>query len=570
MSWAIRGKFRELLNREEGYERRPWGNALAICLAYPNRYRTGMGNLGFQTVYRLLNREPAVICERVFLPDPGDEACFSPGSLPLFSLESQRPLRDFDIVAFSLSFENDYPHILQILALGGVPLLAGERTAGDPLVIAGGICVTMNPEPLADFFDLFLIGEAEALLPAFLVALRRCREKGDKKDDLLLALQREVPGVYVPRLYEVVYGIEGAIAAMNPVIPSLPRTIGRKWVPDIRELATESAIMTPAAEFGAMRLMEISRGCGRGCRFCAAGYIYRPARFRSRESIQGAIAPGLAKGRKIGLIGTAVSDHPQLLEICRDILAAGGQIGAASLRLDMLSPELVALLGQGGIKTPAVAPEAGSQRLRDMIRKGISEADIITAATNLLEGGFERLRLYFLVGLPTETDNDIEAIVELLRRLSRLTTTAAKGGEKRFRRLTASVNQFIPKAGTPFQWHPLEDIQTTRKKIQAIANAFRGRGDVKIAAEPPKSNYLQALFARGDRRVGRLLLALHNREGNWAHARKESALDPDFFVYRLRGAREILPWDFIATGVPKTLLRKEFEAARLAAANKID
>ena len=213
MSWAIRKKFRELLNREDGYEKKSWGSALTICLAYPNRYRTGMGNLGFQTAYKLLNRQSAVICERVFLPDPGDEASFSPGPLPLFSLESQRPLRDFDIVAFSLSFENDYPHILEILSLGGIPLLAEERTAGDALVIAGGICVTMNPEPLADFFDIFLIGEAEAILPDFLTALHRHREKGDKKEELLLGLQRDVPGAYVPR---------GPVASWAPRIGKRP------------------------------------------------------------------------------------------------------------------------------------------------------------------------------------------------------------------------------------------------------------------------------------------------------------------------------------------------------------
>ena len=569
MSWAIRNRFRELLSREDGYEKKSWASALTICLAYPNRYRTGMGNLGFQTVYKLLNRQPAVLCERVFLPDPGDEASFSPGPLPLFSLESQRPIRDFDIVAFSLSFENDYPHILKILSLGGIPLLAGERTAGDALIIAGGICVTMNPEPLADFFDLFLIGEAEALLPDFLAALRHHREKGDKKDELLLGLQRDVPGAYIPRLYEVTYHNDGLIAAMTPVVPFLPRKIGKKWAADIQDLATESVIMAPDAEFGAMYLMEISRGCSRGCRFCAAGYLCRPVRFRRREYLQGAIARGMAKGKKIGLIGTAVSDHPQLIEICRDILSAGGQIGAASLRLDMLSLDLVALLKQGGIKTPALAPEAGSQRLRDLIRKGISEADITEAAMKLLQGGFEQLRLYFLVGLPTETAADIEAVIELIWRLARITTTTAGPVEKRFQRLTVSINQFIPKAGTPFQWHPLEDIQTIRKKIQSIAGAFRGRGNIRIVAEPAKSNYLQALFARGDRRMGRFLLALHNLEGNWMRARKEAALDPDFFVYRLREATEILPWDFIDTGVPKTLLRREFEAAQPLAANKI-
>jgi len=561
MSWAIRKKYRELLHRENGYEKKIWGNALTVCLAYPNHYRTGMDNLGFQTVYRLLNRRPAVLCERVFLPDPGDEASFSPGPLPLFSLESERPLRDFDIVAFSISFENDYPHILRMLSLGGVPPLARERGDTDPLVMGGGICVTMNPEPLADFFDLFLIGEAEALLPAFLAAFLDRRERGEQKQELLLNLQQDVPGAYVPALYEVAYGTDGAIAAMNPVVPSLPRTIGRQWPKDIQSLAAESVLLSPDTDFRTMYLAEISRGCGRGCRFCAAGYLCRPVRFRNRENLRETINRGLASGRKLGLIGTAVSDHPELPDICRDILERRGQIGAASFRLDRLTPELIGLLRQGGIETLALAPEAGSQRLRDLIRKGISDADILGAAGNLLRGGYDQVRLYFLAGLPTETATDIAAIIDLIRRLARL-TVAVGHEEKRFKRLTVSINQFIPKAGTPFQWHPLEDVQATRKKIRLIAAAFRGQGNIKILTEPPKNNYLQALFATGDRRAGGFLMALHRRDGNWARARKEAALDPDFFVYRPRKTNEILPWDFIATGVPKSLLCKEFQAAQ--------
>jgi len=561
MSWEIRKKYRELLHREDGYEKKPWGDALAICLAYPNRYRTGMDNLGFQTVYRLLNRYPAVLCERVFLPDPGDEVSFSPGPLPLFSLESQRPIREFHIVAFSLSFENDYPHILKMLSLGGIPLLAGERVAGDPLVMGGGICVTMNPEPLADFFDLFLIGEAEALLPAFLAALLRRWKEGTGKHELLCGLQKDVPGAYVPALYETVYSADGTIAAMSPVLPSLPRTVGRQWAEDIQDLDTETAIMSPDTDFGAMYLAEISRGCGRGCRFCAAGHLCRPVRFRRRENLQGAISRGLAKRKKIGLIGTAVSDHPDLPDICRDILARQGRIGAASFRLDKLTPELVGLLKEGGIETLALAPEAGSQRLRDLIKKGISENDIVRAANNLLAGGFVHLRLYFLVGLPTETAADMEAIIALVRRLADLKAPVGPE-EKRFKRITVSINQFIPKAGTPFQWHPLEDIRATSKKIQTITRAFRGQGNIRIAAEPAKSNYLQALFARGDRRVGRFLLAFHRHEGNWIRARKEAALDLDFFVYRPRRETEILPWDFITTGVPKAALLKEFHASQ--------
>ncbi|HON23895.1 MAG TPA: radical SAM protein [Syntrophales bacterium] len=558
MSWAVRKKYRDLLDREDGHEKKLWGDALAIGLAYPNRYRTGMDNLGFQTVYRLLNRHPAVLCERFFLPDPGDEAAFSPGPLPLFSLESQRPLRDFDVVAFSLSFENDYPHVLKMLSLGGIPLLSRERNAGDPLVMGGGICATMNPEPLAIFFDLFLIGEAEALLPAFLAALLARRDKGEARNEMLAGLQREVPGAYIPHLYEISYRDDGTIAARKPTIPELPLTTEKMWVENINEFSTESAITTPETDFGTMYLTEISRGCGRGCRFCAAGYLCRPVRFRRRKNLRDTVARGLAKGLKIGLIGTAVSDHPELAEICREIISRQGRFGVASVRLDRISPALISLFREGGIETLALAPEAGSQRLRDLIRKGITEDDILRAAVSLLQGGFDQVRLYFLIGLPTETATDIAAIIDMVRHLSRLTVKAGPE-EKRFQRLTVSLNQFIPKAGTPFQWYPLEDIRMTEKKIKTIAASFRGQGNIKITAEPSKGNYLQALFAVGDRRVGSFLLALHQRGGNWPPVRKESSLNPDFFVYRHRKTDEVLPWDFIATGVPKSSLLKEYQ-----------
>jgi radical SAM superfamily enzyme YgiQ (UPF0313 family) len=562
MSWAVRKKYKDLLNREGGYEKKLWGNSLSICLAYPNRYRTGMDNLGFQTVYSLLNQHPSVLCERVFLPDPGDEGFFAPGPLSLFSLESQKPLRDFDIIAFSISFENDYPHILKMLEMAGIKLLSRERGESDPLIIGGGICVTMNPEPLADFFDLFLIGEAEEILPEFLSNLLPAGNADNTKQEKLLRLQMTVPGAYVPALYSVMYRADGPIEEMVPHDPSLPRSISKQWARDIQAFATETVISSPDTDFGTMFLTEISRGCSRGCRFCAAGYLCRPSRFRKRENLEKSIIRGLTTGKKIGLLGTAVSDHPELIDICRDILSRQGKIGAGSFRLDQLTPTLLELLKEGGIETLALAPEAGSQRLRDLIRKGIQDEDITRGAINLLENGFFHVRLYFMVGLPTETADDIEAIIELIKRLAQLSLPTAGPRELRFRRITVSINQFIPKAGTPFQWYPLENIQTIKKKIQKITDAFRGQGNIKILAEPPKRNYLQAMLATGDRRVGEFLLALHLQRGVWSKALKKAPVPPDFFVYRLRNTEETLPWDFIDTGVPKALLIREFQAAQ--------
>ncbi|MCK9196530.1 MAG: radical SAM protein [Syntrophales bacterium] len=562
MSWAIKQKCKEILSREDGYVKKLWGNSLNICLAYPNRYRTGMDSLGFQTVYSILNQHPSVLCERVFLPDPGDEGFFSPGPLSLFSLESQRPLRDFDIIAFSISFENDYPNILKILDMARINLLSHERNESDPIIIGGGICITMNPEPLADFFDLFLIGEAEEILPEFLSNLLRTRKAKETRKDNLLRLQKDVPGAYVPALYNVTYRADGPIEKMVPVDPSLPRKIRKQWARDIQAFSTETVISSPDTDFGTMFLTEVSRGCSRGCRFCAAGYLYRPSRFRKRENLEKSIRRGLETGGKIGLLGTAVSDHPELIDICRYILSRQGKIGAGSFRLDQLTSPLLELLKEGGIETLAMAPEAGSQRLRDLIRKGIQDGDISRGAINLLENGFFHVRLYFMIGLPTETAEDIEAIIELIKHLAQLSLPTTGPREKRFKRITVSINQFIPKAGTPFQWYPLENIQTIKKKTQKITGSFRGQGNIKILADPPKRNYLQSLLATGDRRVGKILLALHFQRGAWSKALKESPFPPDFFVYRHRETTEILPWDFINTGVPKTLLIKEFQAAQ--------
>jgi radical SAM superfamily enzyme YgiQ (UPF0313 family) len=558
MSWKQKKKCLDLLAREEGTVRKLWGDALTICLVYPNVYRTGMSNLGFQTVYGLINRRPDCLCERAFLPDPDDRA-HAASPTPLVSIESQRPLADFDIVAFSLSFENDYPNILDILGLAGIPLEAAARGQKDPLVIAGGIAITLNPEPLADFFDLFLIGEGEALLPDFLAAA--AAHRGRLAQEAFLArVQRDIPGAYVPGLYRVQTDPEGHITGREPLDAAFPARIVRRSVPDIDAFSTEQEITTEGTELGGMYLTEVSRGCRRGCRFCAAGFVCRPARFRSAETLSASFRRGLDKGKTVGLLGTAVSDHPALIPLCRSILAQGGAVAVGSLRLDRLTEPMAALLKETGIETLALAPEAGSQRLRDVIRKGITEEEILSAVDRLVEQDMLQLRLYFMVGLPTETDEDIEAIASLVKGMEHRARLIS-AGKKGFRRLTLGINQFIPKPATPFQWHPLEDTDVVRRRIRRIAAALRTEKAVKVTHDLPKWNYIQALLALGDRSVGKLLMAVHRNGGNWAQAFREVNVNADFFVYRPKGLGEILPWDFIDHGVDKAFLSGEYQKA---------
>ncbi len=560
MSWTLKEKYRDLLSRESGCRKRTWGDRLAVCLAYPNTYRIGMSNLGFQTIYALLSSDEDVVCERAFLPDPGDEQMFDPGSTPLFSLESQKRLTEFHIVAFSVSFENDYPNILKMLELAGIPLLAEERGWRQPLMVGGGISVTLNPEPLCDFFDLFLLGEAEESLPEFMCRYKIMIRSGLSRKESLFAVQRDFEGVYVPDLYRVVYHEDQRIRSREAVDAALPVRLKKRWVKDINAFLTEQVIAAAATELGAMHLTEVSRGCQRGCRFCAAGFAYRPARFRSETVLQASILRGVTAQKKIGLVGTAVSDHPDLKRICRQILGQEGKIAIGSMRLDRLDAEMSTLLKEGGIETVSLAPEAGSQRLRDVIRKGFGEGQIFDAVAALVDHGILNIRLYFMVGLPTETHADIESLIRLVEAIKRH-ALGRGAGKKTFRRLTVSVNQFIPKAATPFQWCSLESIQSVQKKIRLIEKAFRRDPIVHVIHDIPKWNYIQALLSLGDRRVGNILLSVHQEGGNWPRALKTANPHPDFYVYRQKDPMEILPWDFIDYGVGRDFLLKEYHEA---------
>lgn len=559
MSWRIKKKYLDLLTRESGYEKKVWGKQLSVCLVYPNVYRVAMANLGFQTVYGLINSRPDCLCERAFLPDPDDESEFIGGALPLCSLESQKPLAEFDIVAFSIPFENDYPNILRILEMGRISLLREERSTESPLIIAGGISVTLNPEPIADFIDLFLIGEAEGAIEELIEQWLIQREKGLSREELLRIVQRAVSGAYAPGFYRVSYDKNThQISEFKPLDESMPAMIARRWAKDISAFETTQTITAADSEFGEMFLTEISRGCGRGCRFCAAGFVYRPVRFRSREMLLKSFASGLQKGKKIGLLGTAVSDHPELVSLCRLILDKGGRLAIGSLRMDRLTDEMIGLLRKAGVETVALAPECGSQRLRDMIRKGISEEQIFTAVERLVQNEITNVRLYFMVGLPTETDEDIEEIIRIVKKISHFCLKASSG-TKRFRRITVSLNQFIPKPATPFQWYPLEDTGIVRKRVARIKRAMQGRGAVSVIHDLPKWNYVQALLSLGDRRVSGILMAVHRYRGNWSRAFKETSLNPDYYVYRVKKDDEILPWSFIDHGTAPSFLLGEYK-----------
>ena len=564
MNWKLKKKYSTLLEQERGYVKKNWGTDNTVCLAYPHYYRTGMSNLGFQTVYKIFNEQPSFLCERVFLPAAGDEAESATRlRADFFSIENQKPIAEFDILAFSLSFENDYPNILTMLELAGIPLMANERSENYPLVVGGGIAATLNPEPIACFFDLFILGEAEESLPVFARIYEDARRSGLSRQEMLIKMQKTLPQAYVPGLYEVKYFADSRIEKTESIVSGMPARIKIVPIKDINSFCTEEVISAPRTEMEDMCLIEVNRGCARACRFCAASFIYRPVRFRSYEQIVLAINRGLTKKKKIGLVGTAVSDHPDLSRICEYVLAKNGQTGIGSLRVDQINETIVRLLKANGIETVALAPEAGSQRLRDLLRKGIAEEDILRSAALLIENEMTNLRLYFMIGLPTEEEKDIDAIISLTKKIQQHVLQHTSG-KRIFRSITLSINQFIPKPSTPLQWCALSDVNSVGKKIKKIVSAFGPDKQIKVIHDVPKWNYVQALLSLGDRKTGEILLAVHRLRGNWAQALKEVNINADFYVYRQKQFDEILPWDIIDLGTSKKALISECKKAQEA------
>ena len=550
--YALKKFYQNQLAREKGTLYKDWKGKLKIALVYPNTYFVGMSNLGFQSVYGILNRFPEVVCERAFLPHPEEQTLLKKHNSPLVSYESQRPLKDFDLLAFSISFENDYLNVLKILSLAHIPLFKTERSENYPLVVAGGIAIWLNPEPLADYIDFFLIGEGEAFLEEFIQAYMGLL--GEKKEIFLKQLSQKVVGVYVPSGYQVSYNEDGTIKSFIPK-KHFPFPIKKRGIQDFCFAQTQ--IVTPDTEFSSMFLIEIKRGCLQGCRFCRDGYLYRPPRMRSLKEIYQIIQQGLKLSSKIGLVGRSVNDHPHLLSLIKFILNHGGSFFVSTLRTDKLSSTLLEALKKSQHKTITIAPETGTQRLRDVINKGLSEEQILEAVYLIAQFGFKTLKLYFMVGLPTETQEDLENMVILIKKIKKTMLTVKEG---RFcPHIHLSVSSFVPKPFTPFQWHPMESIENLKKKIRWLKSAFKRKRGVSITFDIPKWAYTQALLSRGDRRVGKILyLAFKN---DWQEAFKLSPINPDFFVLRQRGKDEVFPWEIISHGLDKEFLYMEYNRA---------
>jgi radical SAM superfamily enzyme YgiQ (UPF0313 family) len=503
-----------------------------------------MSSLGFQTVLYGFGALPGVLPERVFLEDDGArlqvlDAGFAPG--------------EADLLAFSVSGENDYENLLRVLRLAGLPLRAADRPPGAPLVVAGGIAPTLNPEPIAPFVDAVAVGEGEELLGPLADAVR-----GRAGREAALERLAAAPGIYVPARYTPRYGADGKLAAFEPA-PGAPPRVVRAAVRDLDAWPTFGRTVAPGSEFEELCLVEVSRGCGRGCRFCAAGRVVRPLRHRSLASLRATVRESEGLWKRVGLLGAAVADHPDLTALGRELVASGRGFSLSSLRLDRVDPELLELLAAGGTRTATFAPETGSERLRRIVGKRITDAQILDASERAAAAGLRQIKLYFMIGLPTETPADRAAIPGLVARV-RERTLAARRERTDLVRVAVALGSFVPKAWTPFQWHPFAGVRPLKEAQSAVVRELRKIPNVTVTHDLPKWSHVQALLSLGDRRAADILEAAVAAD-DWAKALREAAVDPEFFVARGRGRDELLPWDFIDTGLTKSGLRAEYERA---------
>lgn len=556
-NWQQRERARDVLAREVGYVRKSHGGRLRVALAFPNTYYVGMSSLGYQTVYRLFNELDDVVCERVFLPAKQELKAQLESRTPLLTLESQTPVGDFDILAFSISFEWDYTNIVTMLRLAGLPPRADARSGKHPLVVVGGAVTFVNPEPLALFADVIAAGEGELLIPT----LTRTARAAGNRDELLRALATE-RGFYIPSFYDVRYADNGTIAAFEPKPGTgAPPVVKKAAVKSVDRLDPPStSIFTPDTEFGSRFLVEVVRGCANLCRFCWAGYNYLPVRAFPADRILELARRAKPHAGRAGLVSIALCDHPEIERILTGLLEMGYSISPASLRLDDLTQPIVSLLHKSGERSITIAPETGSDRLRRVINKTVTNDEILAATELIFANGIDNLKLYYMIGLPTETDDDLVAIHDLTVRMR---DVMLKHGRSRghLGRIVGSVNPLIPKPGTAYQWLPMEDPAITDAKGKRLRQLLAGLDNVYFNIKSERHSYYQALLSLGDRRVVSTIEAAERNGGQWRAAVAETGLDAAFYIFRDRSRDAVLPWDIIDGGMKASFFQAEFDKA---------
>jgi radical SAM superfamily enzyme YgiQ (UPF0313 family) len=527
MTWQQVEKARRRLSQEQGAIVKDWGGRLPIALVYPNSYYLGMSNLGVHALYKLLNGYDNVAAERAFWETDDSQS-------PPVSLESQRPLSDFAVIAFSVSYELDYFNVARIIKASGIPLYAAERDRRHPLVIAGGPCIIANPMPISSFFDCLGIGEAEPIVPAMLPVIND--SIGGRRGDLLKSLAR-LPGVYVPERYE-------------------GKTAVRQWAKNLDEFPVASVVLTPDTELGDLYLIEVERGCNWGCRFCMVNRTFSPMRYRSIDSLIDQAEDGLKYRKRLGLVGPAAADHPQIEELMTRLSQMGAKLSVSSLRVSPLSRIVLRELAKGEARTISLAPEAGSERMRRVIKKSISDDDILESMDKLSEGDIRLLKLYFMIGLPTETDEDIEEIINLTLKYKNILDRQKTGG-----RIAVTISPFVPKAGTPFQWLPMTQPTILNRRLSRLKKSLTPRG-IKIKAESPAWSQVQGVLARGDAQLAEVLANIEEVSlAGWRRAAARYKIDIDFYAHQRWDIRQKLPWDVIDSGTKAGYLELELERA---------